>query len=739
MRDAAIGEVMGDIGFWVEDVEVRGHTITGTVVEGTGWRVIGSWDELRDAVRKGSYRSEGTYTTGEEGRTQFLSHPQRAMTWSGGAGRKWSPVALVEVDLADLPFRMLRSPEQWFPDDDDPTEGRIWPDVGTGLGIEGNIPLDRIKAVHLFSDGRIYESHTDWRALVAGAKQAVVADEDDWSLLEGDLPLTEADPDPQDPDVDLRSLSQMGVVEARCVLCGAFCGLHEGDYGDDWMFPVFIGKQGRIYCESCVFGYEHQFGKTVTASISKDAVRCTNAAFEAITGQCPNVEIIDGGHFLSLVREAGLGYEVLGRVAPTVRALMAMPEYQTGSYYLFTSGHAMALVDGVLTDTEERGPDGRRILGVYRIIRRSSVTAALSDFERGDRVEAAGETGSVVGIRGQGNSFTKGYILISFDSDPERPAWYPWREVRKVGKTAMSLPVSHLPPVKALKTASMSLGDVVSAKHFAKESLDEGLLPSNGWMQANGNVWPVFSHTDLQADPDWVRIALNPEGDLNVMSQGGPLTEDQVVGIRTIFATALCTSLAIDVAHSSLMTKGDYKGGWFRDIRARDVDRIIADFNASLTRKTSGRLLTAAWYHEIESAYRHAEGLIGAPAVARSELDALLVSILSHYDVPNAEYAYTWPNPHGDAYTSMIGWDHDGVMVPVVFLGSGMQDQLTVCHEAAHLIDSFRSGWWGRPRTDTETAHGDEWAKTFVEILARFYPKAYGYISSGFRARKGSG
>ena len=440
MRDAAIGEVMGDIGFWVEDVEVRGHTITGTVVEGTGWRVIGSWDELRDAVRKGSYRSEGTYTTGEEGRTQFLSHPQRAMTWSGGAGRKWSPVALVEVDLADLPFRMLRSPEQWFPDDDDPTEGRIWPDVGTGLGIEGNIPLDRIKAVHLFSDGRIYESHTDWRALVAGAKQAVVADEDDWSLLEGDLPLTEADPDPQDPDVDLRSLSQMGVVEARCVLCGAFCGLHEGDYGDDWMFPVFIGKQGRIYCESCVFGYEHQFGKTVTASISKDAVRCTNAAFEAITGQCPNVEIIDGGHFLSLVREAGLGYEVLGRVAPTVRALMAMPEYQTGSYYLFTSGHAMALVDGVLTDTEERGPDGRRILGVYRIIRRSSVTAALSDFERGDRVEAAGETGSVVGIRGQGNSFTKGYILISFDSDPERPAWYPWREVRKVGKTAMSLP-----------------------------------------------------------------------------------------------------------------------------------------------------------------------------------------------------------------------------------------------------------------------------------------------------------
>lgn len=161
--------------------------------------------------------------------------------------------------------------------------------------------------------------------------------------------------------------------------------------------------------------------------------------------------------------------------------------------------------------------------------------------------------------------------------------------------------------------------------------------------------------------------------------------------------------------------------------RSKDVGLPIPPMQTTAVEKT------AAWYHEIESAYRHAEGLIGAPPVARNELDALLVSILSHYDVPNAEYAYTWPNPHGDAYISMIGWDHDGVMVPVVFLGSGMQDQLTVCHESAHLIDSFRSGWWGRPRTDVETSHGGSWAKLFVEVLARFYPKAYSYIRSGFR------
>lgn len=365
------------------------------------------------------------------------------MVWLGRTGEVWG----IEVDPAyrrrGLATAMLEfaqeAPKKPKHSNQRTDDGEAW-----ARSVGGPVPRRLHAAIgEVFSDGRIYESHTNWRAFVAGAKQAVVADEDDWSLLEGDLPLTEADPDPQDPDVDLRSLSQMGVVEARCALCGAFCGLHEGDYGDDWMFPVFIGRQDRIYCESCVFGYEHQFGKTVTASISKDAVRCTNAAFEAITGQCPSIEIIDGGHLLSLLKDAGFGYEVLGRVAPTVRALMVMPEFQSGSYYLFTSGHAMALVDGVLTDTEERGPDGRRIIGVYRVTKRPSVrTSAVrfSDFERGDRVEVRGYPGTVVSIHGQGNAYTKGYLQISFDSDPDRPAWYPWREVRKVGRTAMALP-----------------------------------------------------------------------------------------------------------------------------------------------------------------------------------------------------------------------------------------------------------------------------------------------------------
>lgn len=593
-RHSARGEVIGDIGFPVERVRIDGMKISGVVIEGIGWRVIGSWDELRDAIRRGAYRSEGTYTGGDEGRTQFASHPSALMRWGGGSGRRWNPVALVEVDLHDLPFRMLLSPDQWEQAEFEPTEGTIWPDTGTGLGIEGDIPLDRIKAVHLFSDGRITESFTDWRSLVSQKTAMALPDfkNPDRNMTEkqflsackkiltdiakefgykGPLPdlaieslggsvvARSYDPSPTSPngliiidplDVEKARDREQGYEMFRTVAHEAIHNLlqrqmksyegstqiigegsaeilsvvywakngpgfgigtksapdadaiHEQGYG--WVggdvaltsrinYPEFIVEvlvraaskvgwdQARIFAEvKRISGADHngaikwlqetkkdfalpsgmphtaegmllwlvrgfaRHASVALKGVSMESLdRCTNAAFEAITGQCPRFEIVDGGHFLSLLKDVGFGYEVLGRVAPTVSALMKMPEYQTGLYYFFTSGHAMALVDGVLTDTEERGPDGRRIIGVYRIIRRAPVTAALSDFERGDRVEAAGEMGSVVGIRGQGNVFTKGYILISFDSDPDRPAWYPWREVRKVGKTS----TQKTPPV----------------------------------------------------------------------------------------------------------------------------------------------------------------------------------------------------------------------------------------------------------------------------------------------------
>lgn len=59
--------------------------------------------------------------------------------------------------------------------------------------------------------------------------------------------------------------------------------------------------------------------------------------------------------------------------------------------------------------------------------------AKFSDFRRGQRVVVVGhpdEPGTVVSLHGQGNPYTKGYVVIEFDSDPGRLAHYPFREVQ---------------------------------------------------------------------------------------------------------------------------------------------------------------------------------------------------------------------------------------------------------------------------------------------------------------------
>lgn len=168
----------------------------------------------------------------------------------------------------------------------------------------------------------------------------------------------------------------------------------------------------------------------------REATRCTNVAFEALTGLCPTEEIVDGGQFLEMITKAGYGYAAMYDLnGLTLRQLVERPEVQQGSFYLFTSGHALALVDGVLTDAEGRGPDGRRVKQIYRITKRSTAARKpkrFSDFERGMRVQVRGSEGAVVKIHGQGNAYTKGYVQIEFNEYPGSPVWYPWREVEIV-------------------------------------------------------------------------------------------------------------------------------------------------------------------------------------------------------------------------------------------------------------------------------------------------------------------
>lgn len=132
----------------------------------------------------------------------------------------------------------------------------------------------------------------------------------------------------------------------------------------------------------------------------------------------------------------------------------------------------------------------------------------------------------------------------------------------------------------------------------------------------------------------------------------------------------------------------------------------------------------AVWYHEYETDYRRNHNMIDPSRVieSRPTLDALLQEILTSYHVKHGDEAYVWPNPSGDWGTSMIGWDNDGGLIPVVFLGSGMYDKLTVCHEAAHHVDKARKGLIGRTDGDTASSHNSDWLSLFIEILNRWLP-----------------
>jgi hypothetical protein len=54
-----------------------------------------------------------------------------------------------------------------------------------------------------------------------------------------------------------------------------------------------------------------------------------------------------------------------GRKRATVREVCN--NITNGAYYLSVKGHAMALVDGILTDTADRGVDGRDVLYVWKV------------------------------------------------------------------------------------------------------------------------------------------------------------------------------------------------------------------------------------------------------------------------------------------------------------------------------------------------------------------------------------
>ena len=105
----------------------------------------------------------------------------------------------------------------------------------------------------------------------------------------------------------------------------------------------------------------------LTILTAPHAPRCTNATVEALTGQMPDRLLLYGTSVLEELQRQGYEIELAwGLGYKTLRGMIRnMPK---GSYYIATSGHAMALVDGVLTDTEGRGFDKRRIQAIFKVV-----------------------------------------------------------------------------------------------------------------------------------------------------------------------------------------------------------------------------------------------------------------------------------------------------------------------------------------------------------------------------------
>lgn len=112
-----------------------------------------------------------------------------------------------------------------------------------------------------------------------------------------------------------------------------------------------------------------------TATLSKQAkvvspvnVRCTQATLEAfgIFGKCP----IYGTGVLQALQEVYKIklWEDLGKtVGKNITVKKFVETHPTGRYYLSTDRHAMALIDGVLTDTAGRGLDRRHVYLIFEV------------------------------------------------------------------------------------------------------------------------------------------------------------------------------------------------------------------------------------------------------------------------------------------------------------------------------------------------------------------------------------
>ena len=102
--------------------------------------------------------------------------------------------------------------------------------------------------------------------------------------------------------------------------------------------------------------------ETHTTSTEENKMRCTQATLKAFgVDSCP----MTGGGVMEALTANGFSVEM---ITLSDNGLRSCVESLKGSYYLFSDGHAMALIDGVLTDTSQRKITNRiKVVGVVKV------------------------------------------------------------------------------------------------------------------------------------------------------------------------------------------------------------------------------------------------------------------------------------------------------------------------------------------------------------------------------------
>ncbi len=97
-----------------------------------------------------------------------------------------------------------------------------------------------------------------------------------------------------------------------------------------------------------------------------DSTRCTQSVLMqfGIFGVAPR----DGGALLQTLTANGWTYHVLDFTGTVKKFYETHP---TGKYYLYTPGHALAMYEGLLVDSEGKGPNRRQVQGAWQIFRKN--------------------------------------------------------------------------------------------------------------------------------------------------------------------------------------------------------------------------------------------------------------------------------------------------------------------------------------------------------------------------------